>query len=210
MFILVLHVKEYGPLIIIWVLIYFFWLCVNTCSLCFMPKNGSAHYHLSINLFLLVVWSRLVSIMHIFSFFSIINIVNIRWPFVCSSFIHLCFTSIISAGPVFWCLYVDKCLTNYCRLKKFVPITDLSFAVLVPVNWTSDTLESLKVVQQACEHPCPGLAAGQHEAAAATYLHRVGSTTGRAQRSINHLFLCLVLVLLIDCYLNCKIQLDYG
>ncbi|XP_044983020.1 CSC1-like protein At3g21620 [Hordeum vulgare subsp. vulgare] len=31
-------------------------------------------------------------------------------------------------------------------LKIFVPITILAFAVLVPLNWTNDTLESLKVV----------------------------------------------------------------
>ncbi|KAL6620820.1 hypothetical protein ACP70R_035959 [Stipagrostis hirtigluma subsp. patula] len=31
-------------------------------------------------------------------------------------------------------------------LKIFVPITILAFAVLVPVNWTNDTLESMKVV----------------------------------------------------------------
>ncbi|KAM0875498.1 hypothetical protein ACQ4PT_036755 [Festuca glaucescens] len=31
-------------------------------------------------------------------------------------------------------------------LKIFVPITILAFAILVPVNWTNDTLESLKVV----------------------------------------------------------------
>lgn len=33
-----------------------------------------------------------------------------------------------------------------CRLKIFVPITLLSFAVLVPVNWTGETLETIKDV----------------------------------------------------------------
>jgi hypothetical protein len=32
-------------------------------------------------------------------------------------------------------------------LKIFVPITILAFAILVPVNWTNDALEGLKVVQ---------------------------------------------------------------
>uniref|UniRef100_A0A452XM45 CSC1/OSCA1-like N-terminal transmembrane domain-containing protein n=1 Tax=Aegilops tauschii subsp. strangulata TaxID=200361 RepID=A0A452XM45_AEGTS len=32
------------------------------------------------------------------------------------------------------------------RLKIFLPITILAFAVLVPVNWTNDTLDDLKVV----------------------------------------------------------------
>lgn len=30
---------------------------------------------------------------------------------------------------------------SLCRLKIFIPITFLAFAVLVPVNWTNKTLE---------------------------------------------------------------------
>lgn len=33
---------------------------------------------------------------------------------------------------------------HICSLKIFVPITFLAFAVLVPVNWTGDTLERVK------------------------------------------------------------------
>lgn len=33
-----------------------------------------------------------------------------------------------------------------CSLKIFVPITILAFVVLVPVNWTNNTLEELKDV----------------------------------------------------------------
>lgn len=31
-----------------------------------------------------------------------------------------------------------------CRLKIFVPITVLAFAVLVPVNWTGESLDKIK------------------------------------------------------------------
>jgi hypothetical protein len=34
---------------------------------------------------------------------------------------------------------------NLCRLKIFVPITILAFLVLVPVNWTNETLEGMTV-----------------------------------------------------------------
>lgn len=33
---------------------------------------------------------------------------------------------------------------HICSLKIFVPITLLAFAVLVPVNWTGETLEHAK------------------------------------------------------------------
>ena len=33
----------------------------------------------------------------------------------------------------------------YCRLKIFVPIAFLAWAVLVPVNWTSSGLEGAKL-----------------------------------------------------------------
>lgn len=48
---------------------------------------------------------------------------------------------------VFFCLncYLYWKHFNLCRLKIFVPITILAFLVLVPVNWTNDTLEGLKV-----------------------------------------------------------------
>lgn len=56
-------------------------------------------------------------------------------------FLVLCFTIF---SPVFQC--TDTVLTDGCRLKIFVPITILAFAVLVPVNWTNDTLEGMKTV----------------------------------------------------------------
>ena len=34
---------------------------------------------------------------------------------------------------------------NCCRLKIFAPISVLAFIVLVPVNWTNDTLQFSKV-----------------------------------------------------------------
>jgi len=36
-------------------------------------------------------------------------------------------------------------------LKIFVPITILAFGVLVPVNWTNDTLDDLKVVHSGID-----------------------------------------------------------
>jgi hypothetical protein len=53
---------------------------------------------------------------------------------------------LITILPVFQCLHINGMFSDYCRLKIFVPITFLAFAVLVPVNWTNDTLESMKVV----------------------------------------------------------------
>lgn len=41
--------------------------------------------------------------------------------------------------------YMDNLILKlFCRLKIFVPITALAFAVLVPVNWTNNTLEKFK------------------------------------------------------------------
>jgi hypothetical protein len=60
--------------------------------------------------------------------------------------IYICLMSFITIVPVFRCLGTNRTCTNHCRLKIFVPITVLAFIVLVPVNWTNDTLESMTVV----------------------------------------------------------------
>ena len=54
--------------------------------------------------------------------------------------------SFITIVPVFRCLCANRIFTNHCRLKIFVPITVLAFVVLVPVNWTNDTLEGMTLV----------------------------------------------------------------
>jgi hypothetical protein len=53
---------------------------------------------------------------------------------------------LITILTVFQCITLMDFFSDYYRLKIFVPITILAFAVLVPVNWTNGTLESMKVV----------------------------------------------------------------
>jgi hypothetical protein len=58
---------------------------------------------------------------------------------------------LITILTVFQCIVLMDFFSDYYRLKIFVPITILAFAVLVPVNWTNDTLESMKVVHSSID-----------------------------------------------------------
>jgi hypothetical protein len=51
-------------------------------------------------------------------------------------------------SKIFCSFYIHFLPFNCCRLKIFVPISILAFVVLVPVNWTNDTLQ-LSMVQHS-------------------------------------------------------------